>query len=227
MDSFLSPEEIDSIPAEKLESFLKQRRWYGAKSKKLVEHKAVDVINIESQPVQLAIAIIETLFDDDTKETYQLVVRQQGARAEILNDALDDAEACQSLYEVIRDHKEFDGRAGRVRIRRGSDFQKDHFPISSIQPLSQEQSNSSVVFGDALFLKLFRNIVFGLNPDFEISLFLMRHPIFNHSPNLYAVMEYAGKEEPATLAFVQEYIRATGSALDFATEAVNLYLDNP
>jgi trehalose synthase-fused probable maltokinase len=227
MHPTLDPEAIGSIPLGALESFLKEQRWYGAKSKKLVEHTAVDVINLESQDVPLAIALIETRFDDDSKETYQLVLSPRGERDEILHDALGDPRACLALYEIIRDHDEFAGASGRVRIRRGRGFQKDHFDVSSIEPLDQEQSNSSVVFGDAFFLKLFRNVVFGLNPDFEISLFLMQHPLFNHSPKLYAALEYARPDSSATLAFVQEYIHATGSGIEYASEAVKGYLDNP
>ncbi|HWP45492.1 MAG TPA: phosphotransferase, partial [Blastocatellia bacterium] len=86
---------------------------------------------------------------------------------------------------------------------------------------------SSVIFGYELFLKLFRSIEFGLNPDFEISLFLMRHPLFHHSPQIFAALEYSGPGLTATLAFVQEYIRAEGTALEFATAAIKDYLDDP
>jgi trehalose synthase-fused probable maltokinase len=223
----LDLEAIASIPPDELESFLKQQRWYGAKSKKLTAHEIVDFISLESETFPLAIVLIEILFDDGSQETYQLVLEMGAGEGGAIQDALNDPRACQALYETIRDHDGFAGQAGSIRIKRGRSFPKDHFPVDSIQPLSLEQSNSSVVFGDALFLKLFRSVVFGLNPDFEINLFLMKHPDFDYSPKIFAALEYERPDSSATLAFVQEYIRGTGSALEFATEAINQYLDDP
>ena len=50
--------------------------------------------------------------------------------------------------------------------------------------LSAEQSNTSIVYGDSLILKLFRRLEAGINPDLEISRFLTERHQFAHMPKL-------------------------------------------
>ncbi len=49
--------------------------------------------------------------------------------------------------------------------------------------LRADQSNTSINYGDALLLKLFRKIEPGLNPDYEIGSFLTERG-FKHAPRV-------------------------------------------
>ncbi|MFI6350663.1 maltokinase [Streptomyces sp. NPDC050560] len=77
-------------------------------------------------------------------------------------DALHDPEAAEALLTALRDR----ARIGTLRFERapGGDIGRGLTP----RLLGAEQSNSSVVYGDTLILKLFRRIVPGLNPDLEL-----------------------------------------------------------
>src|SRR5207247_1356945 len=83
--------------------------------------------------------------------------------------------------------------------------------------LDGEQSNTSVIFGDRLIMKVFRRLADGLNPDLEITRFLTEQTTFRGTPRLAGALEYStgarGTFERfadvggvATLAVLQEYV---------------------
>ena len=55
--------------------------------------------------------------------------------------------------------------------------------------LKREQSNTSVVYGDRMILKIFRRVTEGLNPDLEIGRFLTEKAGFAHTPPLAGYLE--------------------------------------
>jgi trehalose synthase-fused probable maltokinase len=67
-----------------------------------------------------------------------------------------------------------------------------------------EQSNSSLVFGDELVLKVFRKLEAGLNPELEMLRFLTARGFPNIAP-LYGWYEYDGHALAATLGVVQRF----------------------
>lgn len=76
---------------------------------------------------------------------------------------------------------------------------------------SAEQSNTAVIFGDALFLKLFRRLRPGHNPDEEISRFLSYQTSFRHLPRLMATGDYqTGDASPVGIGIVQTFMPSIG-----------------
>jgi maltose alpha-D-glucosyltransferase / alpha-amylase len=82
-----------------------------------------------------------------------------------------------------------------------------------------EQSNTSVVFGDRLILKLFRHLEPGANPEIEIgqALTVAR---FKHVPALGGWLSINGRREPQALGVVQEFVANEGDAWEFTLDAV-------
>jgi maltose alpha-D-glucosyltransferase/alpha-amylase len=90
-------------------------------------------------------------------------------------------------------------------------------------PLKAEQSNTSVVYGEQLILKLYRRMAEGVNPDLEIGRYLTGRHFPNIAPVAGAV-EYRRKQgEPMTLAVVQSFIPAQGDAWRYTLDTVGRY----
>ncbi len=71
---------------------------------------------------------------------------------------------------------------------------------------STEQSNTSIVYGNRLILKLFRRIQPGVNPDYEIGRHLAERR-FARVPAVAAALEYERPaDQPATIGMMQQLV---------------------
>ena len=124
-----------------------------------------------------------------------------GGEEGVLYDALVDRHfsSCPA-----RDHRE----RRRLGARRGAGANPSSEPLDGhggewggLEPsvIRAEQSNTSVVFGDQLILKLFRRLEPGVNPDLEIGRFLTEQG-FPYTPLSWCLEYRRGRKEPSTLA---------------------------
>ncbi|MEY9966264.1 maltokinase [Streptacidiphilus sp. MAP12-16] len=102
-------------------------------------------------------------------------------------------------------------------------------PDSPARVGTAEQSNTSIIFGDAAILKLFRRIGAGLNPDLELSLALGRagstrvpEPLAWYEGDL---PDPTG--QPATLGLLQRYLDSAKDGWEFALTHVGRLRTDP
>jgi maltose alpha-D-glucosyltransferase/alpha-amylase len=98
--------------------------------------------------------------------------------------------------------------------------------------LQGEQSNSSVLYGDRLILKLFRRPEWGINPDVEVTTYLTERAGFRHVPPVAGTIEYRRPGEPIrSLAVVQGFVPNRGVAWQFTLDHLSRFfarvLDQP
>ncbi|MEU1619895.1 maltokinase [Streptomyces sp. NPDC005722] len=129
-------------------------------------------------------------------------------------EALHDPRLTSLLLERLR----APGRTGHLRF--GSE-PGAAIPAGLAPRLSTaEQSNSSVIYGDAFILKLFRRVAPGPNPDLELSLALARagsRRVAAPSAWFEALGLY---DEPATLGVLQRFLPGSAGAWELALQAV-------
>lgn len=183
----------DAITAP-LEQWVAQQRWFASKSREIAALNILRRIELSSDPA-LAIALVEARFQAGTHELYQLLPGQpDGARV---------------LAELL----------GSEAAIKGVAFHGGVAPTGTMREMGAEQSNTSVVFGEELVLKVFRRLEPGVNPELEMLRFLSLRKF----PNIAALAgwyEYAGEPMHATLGVLQEYV---GEARD----GWQLALDDP
>src|SRR5207302_10909562 len=76
-----------------------------------------------------------------------------------------------------------------------------------------EQSNTSIRYGDALILKLFRRVQFGPNPDVEVGWFLTDQSQFRGTPAVVGSLDFlSARGEHASLALLQRFEPNRGDA---------------
>src|SRR5882724_735868 len=194
-----------------LAEWLARQRWFAGKARSIRPAMCRDRIRVG----QGTLYVVFVGFADTVGELERyLVALRAGERAV---DAFDDPAFCRALLDVVRRGDEVNGDRGMLIGRPGRAFPADLPANIAARRLPGEQSNTSVVFGDRLIMKVFRRLADGLNPDLEITRFLTEHTTFRGTPRLAGALEYhAGKrgrlEHHAdvggvvTLAVLQEYV---------------------
>ena len=150
-------------------------------------------------------------FDTGTHETYQLLTDGSGF------DALADRRARADAARADAHRRDGAGRRRRrsssprvgacaaTRRRRGS--------------IEGEQSNSSVVFDDALILKVFRRVEAGINPELELLRFLTDAG-FKNIAELAGWYAYVGAQMEATLGIMQRFVVGAEDGWERALDAI-------
>src|SRR6185369_5917266 len=173
-----------------LPEFLAKQRWFGGKSRRIRQARVADWT--AARP-QTALALIDVEYDHGAPETYFLPLAishnkaadqiRENAPASIianaitpegrgiLNDAVFDDESCAAFLSLIENSAELETRRGRIRGKFNGGIAANG-SADQVKRTSAEQSNSSVLYGDRLILKLFRRYQPGPNPDCEVEKYL-------------------------------------------------------
>jgi maltose alpha-D-glucosyltransferase / alpha-amylase len=134
--------------------------------------------------------------------------------AYVLVDRLEDPPVARAVL------RQFHGATVRTEAGGSLQFRPTHLfdafsreRTEPIAPMRGEQSNTSIRFGDALILKLFRRVQYGPHPDVEVGWFLTEHSHFRGTPAVVGSLEYISPDSrSASLALLQHFERNRGDA---------------
>jgi maltose alpha-D-glucosyltransferase/alpha-amylase len=233
-----------------LPEYLPKQRWFGGKSRQIRASRIVDwgelagsagvVVMVEVQYsngepdtylVPLAIAYgpdTERLRQDHPNAILAAVVSEQGRG--LLHDAAFADPACSALLELVESGGRLETKLGAIRGVPGAVL-----PMLSgapDQPLavartSAEQSNTSLIYGDRLILKLFRRQQPGPNPDAEIGRYLTETAGFDGVPPFAGSIEYQRPgEDSYTLGVLQGLVANEGDGWKLTLEELERYYEN-
>jgi maltokinase len=178
-----------------LVDYVTAQRWYGSKGREVAGAHIIDHVELPG----LLLALVEIVFPEGTHEVYQLL------GGETL-DGLAEPAMARELVHLIRTGKpQRTAGGGTVEFNSIEGFAGLGTELTSARINDAEQSNSSVVFDDALFLKAFRRLEPGTNPELEMLRFLTDHG-FGNIPPLGGWYAYVGPPLEATLGILQEFV---------------------
>jgi maltokinase len=212
-----------SVPEESLREFVLGQRWFGAKSREIAHFQVVAAPVVRTEEPLLALALVEIRFHPGTHELYHVPLgfrrEWDDAIAEVeewkVYDALADPELARELIRAMRSELDVAGGEAMVEFRGpGGDE-----PLDEIRPMGREQSNSSLVFDDALVLKAYRRIEAGVNPELELLRFLTDRG-FPSIASLQGWASYSGTPVEATLAIAQDYLPGEGDGWELALRSL-------
>jgi maltokinase len=231
---------VEGLDLEALAAWVEQQRWYASKSRHVTGIGIEECVQIATDP-RLVLALVQARFATGSHELYQLPIAflRHGEAAGITTitdtngsvavDAGAEPERARELLALIESEAQLEGDDGSFRFQRPAGSGRRVDADGPARPIGVEQSNSSIVFGDATVLKVFRRLEPGINPELELLQFLTRHGYPNIAP-LLGWYQYDGRSFSATLGVAQRFFpNATGGwemALDrIATDPDGLLED--
>jgi maltose alpha-D-glucosyltransferase / alpha-amylase len=221
-----------------LPDVLQRQRWFGGKSRSVRGATISHTIPVgpKDRPV-LQVLIVEVEYVDGEPESYVVpvtfaegeeagrllavqpgavlaTVRGQGAKASsgVLVDALNDEAAQRALHQAMAKRRRHEGQDVALLGARTAAFERA-VDGGELAPhlLRGEQSNTSVLFGDAVLMKVLRRLEEGISPDVEVGAHLGS---FEQVPAVVGSLdvEVEGSTTLRTLAIFQRFVPNEGDA---------------
>jgi maltose alpha-D-glucosyltransferase/alpha-amylase len=233
-----------------LPDMLGGRRWFGGKGRTVRRAGVVDSFRLPGTASDAALVLGEVEYATGDPDLYCLVlgfaedgaaesmrrdretavladvVGRAGASDGVLFDAVVDEATISGLVELVRRAGTIAGRNGSLNgVRVGQKLAASAAGLPS-RPLGVEQSNTSVVIGDAYVMKLVRRLNEGVNPDLEVGRFLTEQVGFEHTPKVVGAVEHRGRRgEVTTVAVMTAFVPNEGDAWAQALGGVDRFLD--
>jgi maltose alpha-D-glucosyltransferase/alpha-amylase len=245
LQTLLSDGQRSRFEREILPEFIRHCRWFGAKARTIRELRITEQVPMPGEGGGV-FWFVEIIYTDGAPETYSLpvqiaigeaahtiaqaaphavIARFAGAEEAILHDAIWDAAFREQLFRAITQRQSLQGKSGELFGVPGSSLTPDA-KIPPSQVVAAEQSNSSMLFDNKFFLKLYRKLEDGVNPDVEITRFLTEKRGFAHVPAFAGAIEYRrGKSDPTVVCLLQSAVTNEGDAWALTLDSVGRYYE--
>ncbi len=244
--------------AAALPGLLRGRRWFGGKALDIKATTIAATVPFEHEAGSIRFTFIRVDYVQGTPDMYvwpltfasgvaavavqgnapEAVVAQLDVNGRngstvtgLLYDAMADPTACAALLDAIGRRRQFKGSGGELIGVRTRAFRELRGPADApigASLIRGEQSNTSVIYGDRLVLKLIRRVADGVNPDLEIGRFLTERARFPYTAAVGGALEYrtgTGTGEPTTVAILHQFVPNSGDAWRYTREEVQRYFD--
>ncbi len=231
----------NSLPAV-LPNFLAAQRWFGGKAQRIGATEIADIIPVGGPHLDSFMVLARVEYETGVHETYLLPLLARSAGQEpreddsqamkvrirgadlVLSDALGNEDFLLELHATIEAQAVFRGWNGELRAGQSMAYRERCPACAGVlkpKPMKVEQSNSSIIYGDRLVLKVFRHVEPGVNPDLEMGRFLSERAHFPHVPAVAGWLEYAASDgQQSTLGILQEFVPNQGDAWRFTLNSL-------
>lgn len=153
-------------------------------------------------------------------------VRQQ-AQVGLMGDAFYDEAFCRELVRAIGKGAELPTLNGRLVFKPTAAFVQSDADIDALavgRP-SGVSSNTVLTLSETLFLKGYRHLREGINPELEMGRFLTEVAHYPHCVPVLGALEYVANDgRTMTLAMVQSYVGNQGDGWDYTLGYLERFL---
>jgi maltokinase len=226
------PHELVGRLVTHLSDWLPAQRWFAGKDRPITSVRELNTTVLQGGDPLLLHVIVE-VEQGDRLEPYQLLIGSREQLPDGLGASWIGAEHGVPCYEASGDADltacllEFIAREVDVGSLRFSHEPGVELPTDlRSRPITSEQSNTSLVYGNQYILKLFRKLTAGENPDLLLHRALQNVGCEHVAPLLGSITgELHG--EPATIAMVQQFLPDAVDGWAMATTSVRDLMADP
>jgi maltose alpha-D-glucosyltransferase/alpha-amylase len=234
--------------------YVRGRRWFRGKAREPWALQILDILPVSGRSFDANVLLIVVDYTEGDAETYLLPIisapaeqaggvladypyaiiarlkstEGNGNSGSLLYDALVNKDFCSFLMGAIERRRHIKGSIGEILASRTRVFRSGRGgPEVALEPVpvKAEQTNTSIIYGDRLILKMFRRIEEGINPELEIGRFLTERTSFDHISQVAGALEYHTKKgATTTIATLQTFVHNEGDAWEYTLDSLSRYL---
>jgi maltose alpha-D-glucosyltransferase/alpha-amylase len=225
--------------------YIRSRRWFGGKARTVNSLSIRDLVPLPKRSAYLAMIDVE--YTEGESQTYLLPLgTTQARRADehdsartatliarlrdgcLLYEPVVDSHFADAILDVIARKRQLKGKHGTITgvPTRAYKELRGAGPLDA-QVIRAEQSNTAIIYGQRLFLKLFRRLEPGENTDLEMGRFLNEETEFRNTPRVAGSLEYRSDRggEPTTIGILQSYTENSGDAWSYTLDTIGRYFE--
>ena len=245
----VSREVFEKLGNSILPEYLMRLRWFGGKARGMETVTVVDNANVPLAEGNAYILIMEVTYREGLPDFYQLSVAfakdQQARKLQseypqaiianvningengVLYDAIYGIDFQQSMITNMG-HRHTIAQSNGELVFSGNRELKAHVtehPETKPKMLSAEQSNTSITYDNAYYLKIYRKVDRAINPDMELTKFLSNEADFKNIPGFVGAIEWDFGKSTMVLGMMQEIVKANSDSWEYMLDRLNDYND--
>ena len=250
-ESVLAGKALKRLELEVLREYLRKCRWFGGKGRTVNTLRVTESIPLTSNGVTVFLLFVELVYavggpesvllpihysdresaDRILEEYPQAVIarlRVDGNEG-VLYDGLYNGRFREGIFDMIARGKKIKVKGGELAGTRGKFFRK--LPARTGPPyesriMKAEQSNTSILYDDSFYLKIYRRLDEGVSPEVEMGKFLTETVRCERAAPFAGTLNYRPTSgEPVTIAMLQGCVPNDGDAWTFTLDEVNRCFD--
>lgn len=211
--------------------YLSRQRWFaGGREINITRVEPLAWIREPADGFGVRLELV-TVLVDGVEQTYNMPTSYRSEPFAGLEGALIEHDGDYFIYDALHDAH---ARTALLSGFFGADIDgltyTGRLPVDADAPtvqLTAEQSNSSIVIGENLVLKLFRKLGHGRNPDIELSRALTDDGCTEVAPVHGWITLHDGDKGDIDLAMVSDFIRSATTGWDSARASFRDLLADP
>jgi maltose alpha-D-glucosyltransferase/alpha-amylase len=234
---------------ETLPPHIEAQRWYASKGSSIARARLADQAVWEAEGLSWMLPVLELdgpperamyfmplalAWEDRDDERMKCLepaaiakIRQQ-ANVGVMGDAFFDEAFCRALVRAIVRDTTLATTQGRLHFRPtalGRELDVDAIAALPVSRPTAASSNTVVTLGETLFLKGYRQLRPGVNPELEMGRYLTEDAGFVHGVPVAGALEYLGEDGTVmTLALLQAYVPNQGDGWDYTLAYLERFL---
>ena len=250
-EELIDQEELrENLENKILPAYLPKTNWFWGKQRAIYSTTIIEHINISIGDNQASFLLIEVNYKSGLPETYLLPLTfakkkfansliqefPQAVLAKlkwdgqegILFDAFYASSIQLWLFENIAREESISLETSAINFTGTPELRKyfqQHKDIRSRIHVSKYQDNTAIAYDNNYFLKVYRKVDMGINPDHEMSQYLSQQVKFQYTPKYLGSIEWKFRKGTFVIAMMQEMIENHGDGYSYMMERVNNYIE--
>jgi maltose alpha-D-glucosyltransferase/alpha-amylase len=239
---------LEKLETDILPGYMMRLRWFGGKGRGM---ERVRIINNAVLPIEensVIILLLEVTYRDGLPDQYQLPVAfgkgQFGFKLQdncpqaaitllkvngedgVLYDAIYGIDFQRAILQHLANHSNVALKNGELVFSGNRSLKKHLAENEKVRPkvISAEQSNTSITYDNAYYLKIYRKVDQAINPDVELTRFLSKDKGFKNIPAFIGHIEWRiPNHEPMVLGMMQEMVKSTSDGWAYILDRLDNY----